>query len=158
MIFNFAMVLCISYLCSQNGALWIAPSISEQTEVARNHVWRVVRLANDWNSMFRQEGLNVVWWKSCSIWWILHLISLMKRSVENHQALTISCNSFCHLEGNQNPKNTYNSTLLGGQQAMTGSLKCIGKNSSLSIKLPLSNVHSGKFSESLLRAEKIKVL
>jgi len=39
----------------------------KQPEVARSHVWRVGRLVNDWNFMFRQEILDQVRWMCWSI-------------------------------------------------------------------------------------------
>ena len=39
----------------------------KQPEVARSHVWRVGRMVNDWNSMFRQEILDQVRWMCWSI-------------------------------------------------------------------------------------------
>jgi len=40
----------------------------KQPEVARSHVWRVGRMVNDWNSMFRQEILDQV---RCMCWSIV---------------------------------------------------------------------------------------
>ena len=39
----------------------------KQPEVARSHIWRAERLVNNWNSMFRQENLDQVWWICWSI-------------------------------------------------------------------------------------------
>lgn len=52
MVFNTAVTFSISHLYSQNGIRSLAPSVSEQPEVARSHIWRV---GKDWNSMFHES-------------------------------------------------------------------------------------------------------
>lgn len=85
--FSSVVAFCILHLYTQSETLSMTPSFSE--EIARSYVWKVEKLSNNWNSMFRQESLNLVRWMNWSIdgsydtWSILWIVHF-----ENHQALT----------------------------------------------------------------------
>ena len=59
----------LHYLFStlKTGSFQCRLQFRKHPEVARSHVWRVGRLVNDWNSMFRQEILDQVRWMCWSI-------------------------------------------------------------------------------------------
>lgn len=147
--FNFAIKFGISYLHSQNEIVLMGPSISVTTRSCKESCLQSKEVG-EWLEL---RFIKKVWircdeWARTSMDFMTPYESYELFYFQNHQIFkkfdTVPLlNSFCHLERNKNPTNTYDSKAFC-ISATTGSLECEDEiqASTLNYFLPMCIVFS----------------